>query len=452
MLRAPGQGRSCNSRRVSPLWREVSSMKAKLLGLWISAVSILTACAASPAESQIYGVLHGYLYSNGTYTTLDAPGASQSDPNDINNIGQIIGNTYYPNGAIADGYLFTNGMYTTIDEPGSISTQAYDINDLGQIIGNYFSSPGVMHGFSYTGGAYTSIDAPDATSTVASGINSSGEIVGGYSYNGFEYGFTYDNGIYVTLSVPGAADTYAASINSSGEVVGTFNNSYSFIYNNGVYTPLQVPGSDYTNPGYINDAGDIVGDYEVGPEALGFLYVNGVYTTIDVPGSKETYAGEINDAGQIVGSYYDETGKGFGFVYSNGAYTTLNVPPPVFPGSTLVTAASAINDFGQIVGYYSLVIPEPSVWAMLLLGFGWLGVYSYWQLGGRQQASSALQARRSTPGVESASQTCRIELKSQFCPGGFHTDSQPRLLVGEEIRRPRPPRGYGRDTTRAQAG
>jgi uncharacterized membrane protein len=46
----------------------------------------------------------------------------------------------------------------------------------------------------------------------------------------------------------------------------------------------------------------------------------------------------------------------------------------VLPGTT-VSVAEGINDAGQVVGYSFIAppIPEPSTWAMLLLGFAGLG-------------------------------------------------------------------------------
>ena len=67
----------------------------------------------------------------------------------------------------------------------------------------------------------------------------------------------------------------------------------------------------------------------------------------------------------------------FGFLDRGGAFTTLD---PF--GSTAVTA-NGINDKGTIVGFYGAAdgntigfettVPEPSTWAMMVLGFAGLG-------------------------------------------------------------------------------
>jgi probable HAF family extracellular repeat protein len=71
------------------------------------------------------------------------------------------------------------------------------------------------------------------------------------------------------------------------------------------------------------------------------------FTPIDPPGSNHgnTQPRAINDCGQIVGYFTDRKSR-HGFLFSNGKYTILDVPGSRF------TQAMGINNFGQIVGYY----------------------------------------------------------------------------------------------------
>jgi probable HAF family extracellular repeat protein len=65
--------------------------------------------------------LDSWLYSNGTYTTLNNPAATNTLAQDINNSGQIVGayNTVPgDSGALQNGFLYSNGTYTTINERG----------------------------------------------------------------------------------------------------------------------------------------------------------------------------------------------------------------------------------------------------------------------------------------------------------------------------------------------
>jgi hypothetical protein len=84
-----------------------------------------------------------------------------------------------------------DGSYVTLDGPGAINTAALGINGAAQIVGEYFV-PGVVHGFYRdVDGSYTALDVPGANqTTLASGINDAGLIVGYYvDSNRNEHGF-----------------------------------------------------------------------------------------------------------------------------------------------------------------------------------------------------------------------------------------------------------------------
>ena len=163
--------------------------------------------------------------------------------------------------------------------------------------------------------------------------------------------------ITLSFSQDPTTETLAAGINNNGQIVGHYGGlgSYDdgFLWTGGNYSTLTHPGSEHTIPLSINDAGLIVGMYWSDPASGfgGFLYNGTTYTDIVDPSAwpSSTAATGINNAGQIVGYYY---GKGFdpgthGFLYSGGTYTELNDPLAVKG-----TFAQGINALGQIVGYY----------------------------------------------------------------------------------------------------
>jgi probable HAF family extracellular repeat protein len=125
------------------------------------------------------GGTHGFLYTGGTYSTLDAPGATRTQAYGINNAGQISGS--YSDGTTNHGFLYNGTTYTTLDVPGADQTSAYGINNAGQVVGSYYSDASGGHGFLYSGGTYTNIDYPSATGTQPLGINDLGHIVGVYT-------------------------------------------------------------------------------------------------------------------------------------------------------------------------------------------------------------------------------------------------------------------------------
>src|SRR5262249_10906831 len=125
---------------------------------------------------------HGFLYNpnDGSYTTIDDPLAGQigsfggTSAQGINDVGKIVGSytAGFPGGGV-HGFLYSGGTYTTLDAPGTTNqTAAYGINNAGQIVGAY-KVGSVNHGFLYDGTTYTTLDDPFAgpDGTFAYGIN-----------------------------------------------------------------------------------------------------------------------------------------------------------------------------------------------------------------------------------------------------------------------------------------
>ncbi len=292
----------------------------------------------------------GFLYDGLTFTSilgpLPVPPGQETTPWDINSQGQIVGSTGN------QAFVYDSGNYTILSFPGSASTNATGINNLGQIVGAYVSNANVVSGYIYANGNYTSLSDPLYNIIQPLGINDLGEVVGvwGNSSNP-ETGFIYDDGVYTELTDPGFSQVVPYGINDSGQIVGEL-------------------FSD-TNPDVIE----------------AFIYTNGVYNILQMPSSSviQTYARGINNSGQIVG-YYDDGTVRQGFMYSDGVYTTIDFP------FTNYTQPLGINDLGDVVGVETDSAPEPSTWAMLLLGFASLALAGYRQ--SKQKVKSPAFERR----------------------------------------------------------
>jgi probable HAF family extracellular repeat protein len=113
----------------------------------------------------------------GRFKTLNFPGTYvYGYASGINNFNQVVGYTDY------DAYLYSHGTSTKIDIPGAIKTQASGINDNGVIVGSYESCSGscAFHAYAQLEGKYVSFDYPGATDSFAVAINKAGQIVGQY--------------------------------------------------------------------------------------------------------------------------------------------------------------------------------------------------------------------------------------------------------------------------------
>jgi probable HAF family extracellular repeat protein len=191
----------------------------------------------------------GYLYTGGSFTTIDVPGAPNTNAQGINDSGQIVG-YFWGFGPAAQGFVFTGGNFTTFNVPGAVYTLPNGINNSGQIVGSFFDASGVAHGFVYTGGSFTTIDVPGATGTVANGINNSGQIVGFFG----AHGFVYTGGSFTIIDVPGATVTTPIGINDSGQIVGYFVDATG-----GEHGFLATPISPVSEP-LVVGVGDFNGD------------------------------------------------------------------------------------------------------------------------------------------------------------------------------------------------
>jgi probable HAF family extracellular repeat protein len=112
--------------------------------------------------------------------------------------------------------------FTTIDVPGASQTDAFGVNKAGQIVGFYEDASFTLHGFlRNTDGTFTTIDVPGAGSTTAGGI-SGRKIVGGYSDGNGWHGFLLKRGHFLTIDVPGAQQSTAALGISGKKIVGYY--------------------------------------------------------------------------------------------------------------------------------------------------------------------------------------------------------------------------------------
>ena len=327
---------------MSPLNRSKNSL--------LLSTALLLSCAGSAAHAQSFTNIIDPL--NPTFT--QALG--------INGSGTIVG---YGNATAFNGFVLTlppiPGNFTRENFPNpsspppTFSTQVVGIDAAGDTVGFYVDTAGLNHGFTKIGGTFSTVDRPGTSFNQLLGINQNGTEIAGYS-----------------------------STNPAGN---TLQEAFSLVTGTTTYTDINALLVANFGPNFnsqatgVNDAGWVVGFYQPTTSTFtGFVDESGVVSSITFPGSVDTQALGVNDLGWIVGDYTLADGDMFGFVDKGGAFTTID---PF--GSTAVTA-NGINDKGNIVGFYTnadgstmgfATVPEPSTWAMMLLGFVGLGFLGY---------------------------------------------------------------------------
>ncbi|HEY7389552.1 MAG TPA: hypothetical protein VH640_13645 [Bryobacteraceae bacterium] len=227
---------------------------------------------------------HAFVDSSGSFANIAFDSPPETSVVSFNDAGHIVGwyTDVYPSGALgaSHAYVYTNGTFTSFDFPGAPvygGTQAYAINDLGQIVGGYADGAGAQ-GFLYSSGTINPLNLPFSLVTPAA-INDKGEIVGQFGAGSSAASFLYANGTFTTIQDPNATQgTCATGINDNGEIVGYFFDStgpHGFVDNGGVFTTINDPvGTGGTYLLGINDSGELLGSYTDRSGSHGFVAID----------------------------------------------------------------------------------------------------------------------------------------------------------------------------------
>ena len=250
--------------------------------------------------------------------SINYPGATATLLNGINNKGEAVG-SYNDVLGRSHGFLYSNGVYSTLDYPGASSTSLHGINDDGVIVGIYSlpSDIGGCHGLRYSTilKSFQSINFPGSACTVMNGINNAG-VMAGHSYVSsiFNTFIVRDGNTFEIIT--NSIDFLALGINDNDVVVG------GAVFPPYPYSIAAMGTSDHVSyydiPGYIltffgiNNDNRIVGTLGVPSSGIysGFLKMNGQHIIQSVPNSRMTFFTDINDLGQIVG-WADTVTNGF---------------------------------------------------------------------------------------------------------------------------------------------
>jgi probable HAF family extracellular repeat protein len=260
------------------------------------------------------------------FTSIDYPGAVLTNAQGINPGGDIVG-TYVDTSGNQHGFLLSNGKFTSLDYPGGpgTSTFARGISADGDIVGSYSTPPGTppnIHGFLLSQGNYSEVQFPGHLGTIAQRILPNGDILGclhDTDLMSTMYGFMRTAAGYASLNVQASMNN--GSTPDGNHIVGLYTDmmtglTHGYMIDYGAFTPFDVPGSNVTNAWDISPAGDIVGAFrDTSGKVHGFLRSSaGDYSTINFPGATLTRAFGINPGGEVVGAYVDSAGVTHGFL------------------------------------------------------------------------------------------------------------------------------------------
>jgi uncharacterized membrane protein len=240
------------------------------------------------------GVTSGFQLRDGAFQSITFPGSSFTQATGVSENGDIVGNYRIAGDPVTHAYrLDCEGTFTTIDVPGAVSSLPRDINLWGHVvfeaqIPRPDTTPRTA-AFVLRNGSYTEILPPASLSPTgattvtfayASGVDNWGRIVGRFDYAGGNAGYMRDAfGGFSLLQFPGAPTSAALGINEFGHVVGGYaadGQRRGYVKIGSTYTPLDVPGCtgvpvggavNCTTPRKINVWGVIVGGFGAGGTA-----------------------------------------------------------------------------------------------------------------------------------------------------------------------------------------
>ena len=168
--------------------------------------------------------IHGFIYDDGKFTTLDFPGATRTEAFNINDFGVVTGD-YTDSSSVTHGFTYRNGTFTTVDNPGAISSFVYGVNDAGVLTIQYVGTDNRNHSTILAHGKFLAADVPAATDSFIHGVNLFGAAA--YSYTDatgvFHGALRTPSGSFAKFDAPGATNgTFGDGVNDFGVVVGVF--------------------------------------------------------------------------------------------------------------------------------------------------------------------------------------------------------------------------------------
>ncbi|MFZ6733579.1 hypothetical protein ACO0LG_16750 [Undibacterium sp. Ji42W] len=251
-------------------------------------------------------------------------------------------------------FLSQNGQLVPV---GNTTGVVQVVNQNGQAAGVVTSTDGLRIEFGYfTANRTIPLGGFGGTYVAVNGINNNGQVVGyGVFPNYDEHAFVATAAGMLDLGTLGGRFSRAVGINNAGAIVASASNTKgqtrcALSYGGGLVEigSLSVKGSCL--PAAINSSGMVVGSAYNGQEYHAFLYDGRQFYDLGTLGGNSSSAEGINDLGQIAGTGRVANGDYRAFLYSAGSMLNLGMPA----GAAGNSYARAINNKGQVIGYYTL--------------------------------------------------------------------------------------------------
>ncbi len=277
--------------------------------------------------------------------------------------------------SLADSYQ----VLTLNDRRDLTFNQLLGINDEGAIAG-YFGSGAARHpnkGYvlraPFAQRDFGNENFPRSVQTQVTGLNDRGVTVGFWSrqntasMSNANFAFYSAGGRFVGVGFPTGTPArppvdQLLGVNDHDVAVGFFTNSaglnrgYTYDIITRRFARVLVPGIPGLGPSLtaaaINNHGDVAGFYnKTASRVIAFLKLrSGRFITFAYPGAAMTQAFGVNDFGEVVGAYTVGSGGSavtHGFTWLHGHFLSIGI------GGASSTTINGVNDEGDLVGFYT---------------------------------------------------------------------------------------------------
>lgn len=337
-----------------------------------------------PALLTLAGAMVASSVAAQSVERLETLGGTGSIANDINDLGQIVGEATLPGDTVSHATIWNNGVASDLGavDPARNSV-AWAINNLGVAVGSSDLGMGMRTATMFESRGLTDVGAAAGSvngSSVAWDINDNGVVAGQATINpGFAKGFFWDpsnGGVAAGTLFQGGANK---SINNAGVSVG-----HSFFFGDPDTATISMPdgrggyqvaeigpsGLTFSIATAISETGIVVGHTNgaglgTGPGGEGGDWQAVIYEddgrggTNYIPlgrldGLGISEANDVNDDGLVVGFGFDGTGAGLApraFAWKDGVMYDLNDLLHDQSEFVNLIQATGVNTHGDIVGF-----------------------------------------------------------------------------------------------------